>query len=120
MKFEEILRQMTEEFIDHWNRWDFDLMRSFLHEDVVVHSPLVNLVFPDAEAQVVKGREQVLDYWRRLQPEAGRMQFNLESLEKVDRKVYAVSGIEGDSRKLFSEFHYNEYGKVIELVFDYR
>ena len=111
---------MTEEFIDHWNRWDFDLMRPFLHEEVVVHSPLVKSVFPDAVAPMVQGREQVLDYWRRLQPEAGRMQFNLESLEKVDRKVYAVSGIEGESRKLFSEFHYNEYGKVIELVFDYR
>lgn len=120
MQIEAIIKRLTEEFIHHWNNWDMDKMALYLHEDVVVRSPFIATVFPENSESLVRGRQQVLDYWRRLQPLSSHLKFSLETLEKKDHKIFAVSSVSGEDYKLYTQFSYNEYGKVYELVFEYQ
>jgi len=120
MQIEAIIKKLTEEFIHHWNNWDMDKMSAYLHEDVVVRSPFVHIVFPENIDHQIKGRQEVLDYWRRLQPMTTDLKFNLETLEKKDHKIFTVSTVQGEDYKLYTQFSYNEYGKVYELVFEYQ
>ena len=120
MQIEAIIKRLTEEFIHHWNNWDMEKMSGYLHEDVVVRSPFVSSVFPENSDQCIKGRREVLEYWRRLEPLSSDLKFSLESLEKKDHKIYTVSSVWGEDYKLYTQFCYNEYGKVYELVFEYQ
>lgn len=50
----------------------------------------------------------------------GEIKVELEFFEKIDRQINTISKIIGRVEKLYTQYSYNEYGKVIEIKFDYK
>jgi|688.fasta_scaffold224850_2 hypothetical protein len=120
MKIEELLLDITKKFIAYWNDWNFESLKKYLRDDVVVYSPNIQLIYPENTSGKIEGKDNVIKYWFELQKNAGSYVFTLESFHKEGNSVYTISHIEGRAIKLYTWYIYNEYGKITELKFEYK
>lgn len=120
MKIENILIDLTKKFIQQWNGEDMDSIRNYFREEVVVYSPYISMIYPNNTTGKIEGREQVIAYWIELRKLYKTFKLTLESFEKIDHTVFTVSLIEGRKEKLYTTYVYNEYGKILELKFEYK
>lgn len=120
MLIEHIIKEITLEFIDHWNKLDIAKVVTYLKEDVILYSPNINLIYPDNKENKIIGKNNVYNYWTLLKNNFSHMIFTLETFKKIDDYVYIISEIEGKNEKLYTTFRYNEYGKIIEIKFEYK
>lgn len=120
MPIQDLLKNLTEQFIELWNNSELEQIGHFFKEDVVIYSPNISKIFPDNLEGKIIGKSNVIVYWQMLIQYTGEIKVELESFEKIDRQINTVSKIIGRVEKLYTQYSYNEYGKVIEIKFDYK
>lgn len=120
MQIKDLIKKITEDFIVLWNNNELENALVFLKEDIVVYSPLIKIIYPENFESKIEGKENLREYWRILISKNLSMKFRLESLHKIEQEVFTISSIEGKNEKLYTKFTYNEYGKIIELHFEYK
>lgn len=116
---EQLLKQLTEEFIQHWNNWEIDSLGKFFQEDVVVYSPYIKMVYPNNTEGMLKGKAAVLGYWRILKSIGFTKKFTQISFQREGQTVYASFLIDNGPEKMHTTYVYNEYAKMSMLKFDY-
>jgi hypothetical protein len=119
MMIEQLLKQLTEEFIQHWNNWEIDSLGKFFQEDVVVYSPYIKMVYPNNTEGMLKGKAAVLGYWRILKSIGFTKKFTQISFQREGQTVYASFLIDNGPEKMHTTYVYNEYAKMSMLKFDY-
>jgi len=120
MKFEDIIRSISEEFIQAWNKWDIERMMKCLTADVRLQSPNVSLIYPENDTNILVGKELVQSYWSQLSQRKEAFEVVQISLVKVDLRVTTMNRVVGTDIVIRKSFTMNEYGKINDLVYEYR
>lgn len=119
LKFEDIIKQISDDFTEAWNQWDIEKLMTFLTDDVIVYSPKVSVVYPLNEENIIVGKENVKQYWSTLVTITGKFNVIPISIEKKDREVKTTDIIVETGQTIISRFTVNEYGKIDRLNFEY-
>ncbi len=119
MKFEDIIRIISEDFTKAWNDWDIDKLMTHLATHVEIHSPKIKVVYPENTDCTLIGKEAVLEYWTRLKKISGDYRVEQISLKKEDREVKTVNKVIGKGITIYETFIVNEYGKIEYLKYEY-
>ena len=115
-----LIKDITSEFVHYWNRGELDKLPTYMHPDIVIRSPYINVVYPDNKENIISGRDNVIKYWSILRDRVGVFEFELLELERVGHRVDTISSIKGNPLKMYTSFEYNEYGKIYDVTFDYK
>lgn len=119
MKFEEIIKAISEDFTKAWNEWDIEKLMSFLSNNVVIYSPKILLVYPDNTACKLQGKENLRDYWTKLKVMTDNTRVDQISITKVDREIKTVNKVVGKEIIINETIILNEYGKIEYLKYQY-
>lgn len=119
MKFEDIIKIISDDFTRAWNEWNIDQLMTHLAPHVEIHSPRIKTVYPDNAACKIIGKKEVLEYWTRLKAIAGDYRVEQLSLKKEDREVKTVNKVIGKNITIYETFIVNEYGKIEYLKYEY-
>lgn len=119
MTIEELLKNLTHEFIQIWNEWRIDELGKFFKEDIVVYSPFITVVFPDNLEGKLAGKKNVLEYWRLLKNIGYDKKFSLVDFNRNGHTVTTTFAVDNSEQKMITTYIYNEYGKMSELRFEY-
>lgn len=119
MTIEELLKDLTHEFIQLWNDWKIDELGNFFKEDIIVYSPYITVIFPDNKEGKIQGKQEVLEYWRLLKNIGYDKKFTLEDFRREDHIVTTIFKINDGEQRMVTSYVYNEYGKMSELKFEY-
>ena len=115
-----LIKEITSEFIYHWNRGEMDKLPVYMHPDIKISSPYICVVYPENKENSIQGRDQVLAYWNILRERVGIFEFELLEIERIGHKVNTISSIKGNPLKMYTSFEYNEYGKICDVIFIYK
>lgn len=119
MKFEEIIRSISEQFTRSWNNWDIDRRTNCLTNDVVLTSPNVSKVYPENLSNTICGKENIRVYWNQLAAQEGLFKVEQQSVSKEGMNVITLNKIIGSEIYIKETFTMNEYGKIKELMYEY-
>jgi hypothetical protein len=119
MRFEEIVKHISEEFTQARNDWDMEPLMHFLHTNVSLQSPNVSEVYPENKSNTILGRDNVINYWNQLVEMKGTFKVTQLSIVKIDNKVTTMNQIEGSKTTIKECYRLDEYGKINEMVYEY-
>ncbi len=119
MRFEEIVKQISEEFTKAWNDGDVDRLMNYLTNNVRLTSPMVSRVYPEHEGNTIEGRDNVKNYWHQLALLHGQFKVTMTSITKSDNKVTTMNHVEGSNLIIKETYTMNEYGKINEVIYEY-
>lgn len=119
MKFEEIIKSISDDFTDAWNQWDIDRMKDILSESVIIRSPKIMHVYPENASCEIQGKGNVIEYWNRLKEMTHNYQVVQLSIKKDGREVKTVNKMIGEDITIYETFIVNEYGKIEYLKYEY-
>jgi hypothetical protein len=119
MKFEEIIKAISDDFTRAWNEWDIDSLMTHLANNVEIYSPKINSIYPDNTESRLIGKTAVKDYWTILKNTTPQHKVEQTSLQKVDREIRTVNKVIGEDIIIFETFIVNEYGKIEYLKYEY-
>ncbi len=119
MKFEDIVKLISEKFTQAWNDWDLDRLFNFLTADVRLQSPKVSQVYPENTTNTIDGRENVITYWNLLAQQQGKFKVVQYDIFKTDNKVTTLNRIEDSNILIKETYIMDEYGKIKELTYEY-
>ncbi len=119
MKFEDIVKLISEKFTQAWNDWDLDRLFNFLTADVRLQSPKVSQVYPENTTNTIEGRENVITYWNLLAQQQGKFKVVQYDIFKTDNKVTTLNRIEDSNILIKETYIMDEYGKIKELTYEY-
>lgn len=113
------IRQFTLEFIDFWNLGDLDSLSQYMKPDIRLTSPLLSLVYPEHFGCELKGREEVILYWKRLQQIRPNMILDLKDFQRKEHDILLIAAMRNEPMEVQVSFRYTQYGKIEELHFLY-
>ena len=119
MKFEEIVRRISDDFTHYWNVWDIEAILSFISEHVILRSPNVSKVFPSINNNTIVGKENVRHYWEQLAQRNLNYKVIQTSVTKTDRTITTYNLAIKTNIVIREIFILDEYGKIIELNYEY-
>lgn len=113
------IRQFTLEFIDLWNQGNLDSLSPYMKPDIRLTSPLLGLVYPEHSGNELKGREEVIQYWKKLQRIRPNMILDLKDFQRKEHDILLVAAMRHEPMEVQVSFRYTQYGKIEELHFQY-
>ncbi len=119
MKFEDVLKHISEEFTQAWNDGDLGKIVHFLTNDISVQSPNISRLYPENTNNIIVGKENVINYWKLLSETYGYFEVAQTSIQKRDNHVVTMNTIVGTGITIKETFKVNEYGKIKELIYEY-
>ncbi|MBK7040169.1 MAG: hypothetical protein IPH46_06765 [Bacteroidetes bacterium] len=119
MKFDEIIKSISDDFTKAWNDWDVDKMKNYLTDYVIIYSPKIQLVYPDNVGCKLEGKDQVIEYWKLLKSKIENYKVVQLSVCKDNREVKTVNRVVGSDIIVYETFVVNEYGKIEYLKYEY-
>ncbi|MBK7692211.1 MAG: nuclear transport factor 2 family protein [Bacteroidetes bacterium] len=120
MKFEALVKLISEDFTVAWNQWDIEKLLTFVANSVVVRSPKVGMIYPENAACEIVGKEALHEYWTKLKIKNGKFDVTQLSITCDGRKLETVNKLNGQDILIYETILLDEYGKIIFLNYEYR
>ncbi|MCC7030398.1 MAG: hypothetical protein IT257_08835 [Chitinophagaceae bacterium] len=119
MKFEEIIKSISDDFTRAWNEWDIDRLMTHLANNVEIYSPKIKAIYPDNTECKLTGKQAIKDYWTNLKNSTRQHKVVQTSLQKIDREITTINKVIGENITIHETFVVNEYGKIEYLRYEY-
>jgi hypothetical protein len=119
MQFDDIIKQISTEFTDAWNKWDMDRIMCCLHSSIIIESPNISKIYPSNTNNMLIGKDEVRAYWEALKLHYGHLKVTQFKIEKKDCEVTTLNLVESTGVIIKETFTMNEYGKINHLIYKY-
>lgn len=119
MKFNSLIEQITNDFIDCWNLHDMHKLATYISKDIKLYSPNINKFYPENTESKLYKKESVMAYWCMLNKERF-FKMTLAVLSKSDKIIYCEIDINDPNQKLYATFTMDEYCKFTEMEIHYK
>lgn len=113
------IRQFVLEFIDFWNRGDVDSLSAYMKPDIRLTSPLLSLVLHGNTGNEIKGREEVIEYWKKLRQVRPIVLLDIKEFKRNNQDIRLSINLKDEPMEVQVSFRYTQYGKIEELHFVY-
>jgi hypothetical protein len=119
MKFQSLIKQITDGFAASWNGRDMITLSKSLAENIVLRSPRINLLQPENSSGIIQSKQAVLAYLSEINTQHFAP-LRLIELENEDKRV-CCSGDLGDGTLQFrADLTVDEYGRITEIEINYQ
>lgn len=119
MNFNQVVRHISEEFTDAWNTMDWLKISSCVANDVRLYSPYVSVMYPEKINNWIEGKDDLLNYWKKLVAAYGHFKVKQTDIVKVDGSIKTQNHLFDRNLTIQEVFTLNEYGKIVELRYEY-
>lgn len=120
MLIEDFIKKISLEFVQYWNEEQWERMSAYMKDDIEIHSPFIQLLFPDNTNNVLVGKDKLIAYWKILKSVTPNFVVTLDSLNKIDHEVFITLTAPEISKRLQVNLTYNEYAKIVKIFFEYQ
>ena len=121
MTFNQLINEITHNFLESWNVGDFVAIESQLAADIVFESPNISKLIPENKSNSVTGRKETVAYLQFFAQQFPEFKFDHEMTEfvKEDRLVVLKGFIAHLNKYLTGHYYLNEYGKFQLIQISY-
>ncbi|MCC7030397.1 MAG: hypothetical protein IT257_08830 [Chitinophagaceae bacterium] len=120
MHFISIIEKVTKDFIETFNKRDFDKLALFLATNFHIESENIPKIYPDATDIKIYGVNNAIEYWQRLVSYYPDFYFDnsVNSISHEGKNIFYIGKLQ-NGKPLHAKFTMNEYAKIEHMLVEY-